>query len=229
VLATALIFTAIGYTAELNRAVGTLFVLGLVSYLVFAYRQERSNGRSQEHTAALEKAEGYEELHGIETPAQLKQETAAQRMGLILAFLGMAIGGLVVIVAGGGLLVEGAIALAREMGISETVIGLSIVAIGTSLPELVTCVVAALRGHSDIALGNIMGSNIYNILGIGGVTALISPTVIPPEIVSFDNFAMLAASFALLVVTKTGYKVTRLEGAALVAAYGAYLWIIWPK
>ena len=89
--------------------------------------------------------------------------------------------------------------------------------------------VAALRGHSDIALGNIMGSNIYNILGIGGVTALISPTVIPPEIVSFDNFAMLAASFALLVVTKTGYKVTRLEGAALVAAYGAYLWIIWPK
>ncbi len=107
-------------------------------------------------------------------------------------------------------------------------IGLTIVAIGTSLPELVTSVIAAIRRHGDMALGNILGSNIYNILAIAGVTALIAPTTIPPQIVRFDSFVMLAVSILLLIVARTGYRITRGEGAVLLACYGGYLFAIWP-
>ncbi|MFN3869832.1 MAG: sodium:calcium antiporter, partial [Hyphomicrobiaceae bacterium] len=95
--------------------------------------------------------------------------------------------------------------------------------------ELVTSVVASFRKHSDVALGNVLGSNIYNILGIGGTTALISPTVVPPEIVRFDNLVMLATAVLLLVVARTGFRINRLEGAVLLAGYGLYMFAIWPK
>jgi cation:H+ antiporter len=140
----------------------------------------------------------------------------------------MAFGGLAVVVIGGKLLVVGAIGFAQEIGISETVIGLTIVAIGTSLPELVTSVIAAIRRHGDMALGNILGSNIYNILAVAGVTALIAPTAIPPEIVRFDSLVMLAVSILLLVVARTGNRITRGEGAVLLACYGGYFYAIWP-
>jgi len=132
------------------------------------------------------------------------------------------------VIAGGKLLVDCATGVARSFGISETVIGLTVVAIGTSLPELVTSVIAAVRRQGDMALGNILGSNIYNILGIGGVTALIAPTVIPAQIVRFDNLIMLAVSAALLVIARTGYRIGRIEGLALMAGYGAYVWVVWP-
>jgi cation:H+ antiporter len=110
------------------------------------------------------------------------------------------------------------------------VIGLTIVAVGTSMPEFITSLVAALRKHSDVALGNIMGSNIYNVLGIGGVTGLLAPgaTPIPTEIASFDNYVMVGAALAMLVFAHTGLRVGRLEGLALLAGYGAYIWWLWP-
>jgi cation:H+ antiporter len=114
------------------------------------------------------------------------------------------------------------------MSISETVIGLTIVAIGTSLPELVTSVIAAIRRHGDMALGNILGSNIYNILAIAGVTALIAPTAIPQPIVRFDSLVMLAVSILLLVFARTGNRITRGEGVVLLGCYGWYLFAIWP-
>ncbi len=130
---------------------------------------------------------------------------------------------------GGGFLVKGAVSLARGFGISETIIGLTIVAVGTSMPEFVTSVVAAFKRQSDVALGNILGSNIYNILGIGGVTALISPTIVPPEIVSFDNLVMIATSVLLLVFAAAGRIIARLEGLALLTGYVVYGWMLWPK
>jgi cation:H+ antiporter len=119
--------------------------------------------------------------------------------------------------------------LARAFGISETVIGLTIVAVGTSTPELVTSVIAAIRKHSDVALGNVLGSNIYNILGIGGLTGIISPTAVPPEIVAFDNLVMLGVSLILVAMMYSGRTISRSEGGVLVLGYLVYLAVLWPK
>jgi cation:H+ antiporter len=132
------------------------------------------------------------------------------------------------VILGGRFFVEGAVGLARSFGISETVIGLTVVALGTSMPELVTSVLAALRKQSDIAFGNIVGSNIYNILGIGGTTALISPSVVPAEIVSFDNLVMLGVSGLLVLFAATGLRIARWEGGVLLAAYVGYIALLWP-
>jgi cation:H+ antiporter len=148
-------------------------------------------------------------------------------MNALLA-LAMAIGGLVLVIFGGKYFVEGAIIVARSFGISETVIGLTIVAIGTSMPEFITSVIAAIRKHSDVALGNILGSNIYNVFGIGGVTALISPTSIPEQIATFDNLVMVGISVLLMLLAWTGWRIGRREGALLLAGYVSYVWWIWP-
>jgi cation:H+ antiporter len=95
---------------------------------------------------------------------------------------------------GAKLLVEGAIELAAAAGISETVVGLTVVAVGTSLPELTVSLVAAFRREADVAFGNIVGSNIYNVLGILGITALVTPITVPPEIIAFDIWVMLGAT-----------------------------------
>jgi cation:H+ antiporter len=96
------------------------------------------------------------------------------------------------------------------------------------MPELVTSLLAALRRQSDVALGNVLGSNIYNILGIGGVTALISPTDMPAQIVTFDNLVMVGLSVVLLAMLYTGRRISRVEGAALLVAYVGYVWWLWP-
>jgi cation:H+ antiporter len=138
-------------------------------------------------------------------------------------------GGLVLVVIGGKFLVDGAVALARGYGISETVIGLTIVAVGTSMPELVTSVVAAFRRQAEVAFGNVVGSNIYNILGIGGVTALIAPTTVPPEMVRFDNLIMVGVSLVLFAFAWTGLRIGRREGGLLICGYLIYLVVLWPK
>lgn len=227
--AAAVIFVALGQLGlPLDRLVGALLVAGLIVYLRYAYLQEKSGAR-EGHTAAFEKREAHDELAFMPSGGAANLVGAASsRLTAIQVPLLMAVGGLAVVVLGGKLLVEGAIGLARHAGLSETLIGLTIVAVGTSLPELVTSVIAAIRRHSDVALGNILGSNIYNILGIGGVTALLAPTTIPAEIVRFDALVMLVATAALLVIARTGFRIGRLEGAALLAGYGLYLFAIWP-
>lgn len=227
VVLTAVALTAVGLLWSLDRIVGSLFLAGLVSYIVFAWRQERVVGGlpAGEHTAAYERAEAFEQLHA----PVLKPDAEALKAISIPISLGMALGGLVLVVFGGKFFVDGAVSLARGFGISETVIGLTIVAVGTSMPEFVTSIVAALRKQSDIALGNILGSNIYNILGIGGITALIAPTEVPRQIATFDNLVMVGISVALLVMARTGWKIGRVEGAVLVSGYVGYVWWIWPK
>ena len=130
-------------------------------------------------------------------------------------------GGLALLVAGARMLVSGAVSIAEAAGLSEAVIGLTILAAGTSLPELATSVVAALRGQSDIAIGNVVGSNIFNVLGILGVTSLLSPLA-PGGVGPVDLAVMLVLALALLPLLRTGFRVDRLEGGLLVLAYLGY-------
>ncbi|MGS0679948.1 calcium/sodium antiporter [Shewanella sp. 125m-7] len=130
--------------------------------------------------------------------------------------------GISMLVGGGILFVDGAVAMATSFGISEVIIGLTVVAIGTSMPELVTSIVAALKGQSDIAIGNVVGSNIFNVLGILGVTALIHP-IIGSEISNLDWAAMIALAVLLLPFAYTGLRIGRREGGLLIAGYLAYI------
>lgn len=121
------------------------------------------------------------------------------------------------------MLVDAAIQIAQQLGISDAVIGLTIVAVGTSFPELVTSVIAAYRRQGDIALGNVLGSNIYNILFIGGITGVVAPTAVPASIMGFDLWVLLATSVLVMVLALTGRRLGRIEGLTLVAAYCVYL------
>ena len=160
VLGSALLFTALGWVATLDRAVGTLLLLAMAAYVALSW------GAQQADSAAPSAAD-------------------RSRWGGILS-IGLLLLGLACAVGGGSLLVGGAVALSRGLGVSETVIGLTVVAVGTSLPELVTSVMAALRRQPKLALGNVLGSCVFNLLAVAGVTGLILPTAIPPEIRRFD-------------------------------------------
>jgi cation:H+ antiporter len=134
----------------------------------------------------------------------------------------MLVGGLALTIFAARLLVAGAVGLATDFGISETVIGLTVVAVGTSMPEMVTSLVAARKGQVDVALGNVIGSNIFNILGILGATAVIHPLEIPSAILEVDAWVMLAATLVLGAVALTGWRINRREGLAMAAAYVGY-------
>jgi cation:H+ antiporter len=209
---------ALGLLWMLDRWVGVLLLLALVAYIVFAFRQERLD--STDHGAAFGKAQAFTDAH----PPAL----AIGAPGGLLSASALLLAGLVMIVLGGGVLVDSAVVLARELDVSEAVIGLTIVAIGTSLPELVTSLAAAVRRQGDVALGSVLGSNIYNIFGIAGATALIAPTEIPASIARFDAPVMVAAAVLLMVVARTGWRVGRREGGLLLGCYAAYVWISWP-
>lgn len=225
VIVTAFLLTLVGLVWTLDRITGAVFLAGLAAYLVYAWRQERALAPETGHTAAFEKAAATESLD----PALRPQTPASPPKSLgWLSAAGFALCGLVLLVVGSHFFVGGAIDLARTLNISDTIIGLTIVAAGTSMPEMATSALAAIRRQADVAIGNVLGSNIYNILGIGGVTALISPTAIPDAIAGFDNFVMLGVSILLLILLWTGRRLSRIEGAVLFAGYGVYLWAIWP-
>lgn len=137
------------------------------------------------------------------------------------------LGGLAVLVFGSRLLVEHSVALAKDIGISEAVIGLTIVAAGTSMPELATSLVAAVRKQPDIAIGNVIGSNVFNILGILGLASLLSP-LNAPGISTVDYAAMIIVTVLHIPLLYTGRLLHRLEGVALLLLYGVYLSVLWP-
>jgi cation:H+ antiporter len=136
----------------------------------------------------------------------------------------LALVGLALLVAGSRFFVNGAVALAVLLGVSHTIIGLTIIAAGTSLPELATSVLAGMRGERDIALGNVVGSNIFNILGILGLCGLLSPHAVPvaASMLSFDIPVMIAVAVATLPVVLTGFRIDRIEGLLFLAFYAAY-------
>ena len=196
-LATALCL-AVVLTGTLGRVAGLAFVAGLAAYVVLAIR----------------------------TGAAVEPEPSEARPSMLRAIL-LFLGGLLVTLAAARALVFGAVDVATQLGVSEAVIGLTVVAIGTSLPELVTSIVAARRGQADLAFGNIVGSNIFNVLGILGITALVQPLAVPASIAAVDIWVMVGATVALVVAAVTGWRITRREGAAFVAAYAAYLvWLV---
>lgn len=138
------------------------------------------------------------------------------------------VAGLGTLVAGSRLFVDGATSLAKSLGVSDAVIGLTVVAAGTSLPELATSVLAAFRKQSDIAIGNVVGSNIFNVFCILGITATVSP-INSSEIGLLDGSAMLLLGVVLLPFALTGRRISRAEGAVLLATYGVYLFFLWPS
>lgn len=195
---------------HLDRVIGVVFIAALVGYILYVYREEKA--------------------HPDEPPAEVHQHMAeAARPGpkAIALSVGMAVVGIAVTIFGARFLVDAAVSIAQGFGISDTIIGLTIVAVGTSMPELVTSVMAAIKKQADVAYGNIIGSNIYNIFGILGVTALIQPIDVPPQIAQVDIWVMLAATALLVFFARSGFKLVRWEGGAFLAAYVAYTaWLI---
>lgn len=225
VLLTACLFATTSLLLPFDATLGWCFLALLATYLAYAWRQERVS-TAEGHTSAYELAEGYSQMR--DPPGRGWMAARIRRHAVIAAPLIMALAGLIIIIFGGHLLVDGAVRIAREYGISETVIGLTIVAIGTSMPEFVTSVVAALRGQPSVAVGNILGSNIYNILGVGGITAIMAPTIVPVQIVQYDNLVMVAACLLLLLFARTGFRINRMEGAVLLMCYAGYIFSLWP-
>lgn len=193
---------------DVGRVAGSLLLAGLVVYLTATFVFERRNDSrsAQMHVHEAEDA--------LPANPSLPLNTI------------MALGGLVAVIAGAGFLVEGATALARQAGISEGVIGLTVVAVGTSLPELATSVVAAYKRHADVALGNIIGSNIFNISAILGATAVVQPLAVPAEMARFDVWVALATALMLMAFAFTGSRLSRTEGGLLVGTYVGYVAIL---
>ncbi len=189
------VFIAIAMTGQIGRTSGVILILLLVAYTVWAYRSGQ-----------------------IDPADEVVIPNMRLPMGMALALLG--IGG---VIWGADLLVGAAIELAAAAGVSEAVIGLTLVAIGTSLPELATSVTAAIKRQGDLALGNIIGSNIFNVLGISGVTAVVSPLNIPEQIMTVDVWIMAGATVLMIGAAVTGWRITRAEGGVFVALYAGFL------
>jgi cation:H+ antiporter len=187
--------------AALSRLEGILLFAGLIAYIVATFRL------SAREDAAMEE----------EASAELPKPGRSAALEVV-----MIVGGLVALVTGADWFVRGAVDLARWFGLTEAVIGLTIVAAGTSLPELATSVVASFRRHTDIAIGNVVGSNIFNILAILGLTGIIHPFS-TQNILAFDAWSMLFFAMLLLPLAVTGCVLKRWEGAVLLLGYIGYV------
>ncbi len=192
---------ALAFDGRVGRVDGVLLAAGLAAYLAFAL------WLSRREAAVLEDEDG------VDGRGQPWWRSAL----LVLTGLGL-------LIVGARWLVEAAVALAQALGLSELVIGLTIVAAGTSLPEVVTSIIAALRGQRDIAVGNVVGSNIFNILGVLGLAAIVSPdgVAVAPAALTFDIPVMIAVAVACLPIFFTGHSIARWEGALFLFYYAAY-------
>ncbi|MDX9861723.1 MAG: calcium/sodium antiporter [Rhodospirillales bacterium] len=207
-VAATVVLAGLALIGGIGRPAAGLLVAGLVAYLTLTFFNERRNGS---------------------IPAQMHIHEAEDSLpanpSLPLNMLVTAIG-IAAVIAGAWFLVEGASALARRAGVSEGVIGLTVVAVGTSLPELATSVVAAYKRHADVALGNIIGSCIFNILAILGVTALVHPLPFPIEMARFDVWIALGTTLVLMIFAFTSRRLSRTEGGLMLAAYFGYIAIL---
>ena len=204
-MASMVLLAGLGLTGVINAWQGALMLVTLVAYVTWSYRLDRRNG-----TAVAD-------LHAREV-----EETAGVPVATWLVLLYVVVG-LLALIGGAKLLVDGAIGVARAAGISEPVIGLSLVAIGTSLPELAATAVAAWRRHTDVAVGNVLGSNLFNVMLILGAASMASPLPIADEFVRVDMWVMLGAGIVLIPVMVTGWKISRGEGILLLILYTAYI------
>ncbi|KJU76397.1 calcium/sodium antiporter [Pseudomonas sp. MDMC216] len=197
----------LAWDGSLSRLDGALLFAGILAYTAFLIYNARKDKGGEDDEFAKE--------FGLDEAP--KPYAWAINLGLIIA-------GLVLLVTGSNFLVEGAVTLARALGISELVIGLTVVAVGTSLPELATSILAAIKGERDIAVGNIVGSNIFNLLCVLGLASLVSPAAISvsPNALAFDFPVMIAVAVACLPIFFAGYRINRWEGLLFLAYYVAY-------
>ncbi|MDA3969809.1 MAG: calcium/sodium antiporter [Desulfobulbaceae bacterium] len=196
--ATAASFLLLGCTflGYVNRFGGLLFASLLILYTWYSYREGQ---KSEEHMPC-------------ETP------TSLLKINLFI------LGGLVLLAYGSGFFIDGAVDLALHLGISELVIGLSIAAVGTSLPELASCISAIRRRKTDILVGNVIGSNLFNILMVMGVTGIIFPFKLDPSLLLRDVPIMLIFTAILIPILYFKHRVSRLTGLCLLCGYGAYMY-----
>ncbi len=196
-----------GLDGKIGRLDGLLLFAGIVAYVVFAIHQSRKE--TQQVAAEYDREFGQ--------GGQMGPRQVVIQIALVIA-------GLALLVVGARWLVNGAVAMARSLGLSELIIGMTVIAAGTSLPEVATSVIASLRGERDIAVGNVVGSNIFNILAVLGLTAAAAPdgVTVPSSALRFDIPFMIAVSVACLPIFFTGYRIARWEGVLFLGYYVAY-------
>ncbi len=192
---------------SVGRLDGALLFAGIVGYVVFSIVQSRRETNRQVQ-------EEYAKEYGA------KPDGGSVPRNLALVVIGLLLLGL-----GARWLVDGAVLIARLLGMSELIIGLTVIAVGTSLPEIAASVVASLRGERDIAVGNAIGSNLFNIMAVLGLTGLVAPEgiAVSPAALNFDLPVMIAVAVACLPIFITGYRIDRWEGGLFIAYYAAYL------
>ncbi len=192
-------------TGLIGRMEGAVLLTALILFVWSMVRLSRRDVEVQEAAA-----------HAAQDEAPAGQPGLIGQSLLILLGMGLLFGG-------GELVVVGAVALAERAGISERVIGLTVVAMATSLPELVSSLIAALRGRTDVAVGNVIGSSIFNLLGIFGVAALLRPLEVHPRFLSGDVWWMLAFTLLFGVLALTRRRIARIEGAVVLVVFAAYM------
>jgi len=217
-LASTIFFIVIAMAGPITWLHGIALLLALGFVLADAFVTARNHRRDSHARAAAARAaatdEEIEEIEGAD-PSLSRAKIA---VFLALGLLGLPLGA--------ELLVGSSVNIARVLGVSETVIGLTLVAVGTSLPELATTVMAALRRQADVALGNVIGSNMFNLLAIVGLASLVGPIPVPPEMLRFDLWVMLGASLALTPFVFGGWRLGRVWGVLFVIVYLLYVVIL---
>lgn len=201
VIAASLLLWALCWDGRIDRLDGGVLLAAFAGLMVYMYRSARAE------------------------PPEVKEEfglVAAEKMRVWVASL-LVVVGLGALVGGAHLMVGAAVAMARDLGVSEWLIGVTVVAVGTSLPELAASAAGAWRGEADLVLGNVAGSNLFNILLILGATAVVQPVGVPPAAVNFELPVMTAFAVLMLLVVANGLRVHRWEGAVLVVAYVAFV------
>lgn len=199
-----LLFGWFSWSGQIGRPQGAVLLVLLAVFLIRAYWRDSHNGgaSAEIHAGEVKEFEGLNSLRMI-------------WMALLAGLVGVAFGA--------NMLVDGGVQLARAFGIGEEVIGLTVLAFGTSLPELAASVVAALRGHTEVALGNVVGSNLFNVLAVVGAVALVTPLEVPAQVLDFDLWMMLAITVVMMPYLTGGWRINRPTAAVFLTAYGAYI------
>jgi len=209
-LATSIIFIALAFLGPLGVWHGVILLSLMVAMLLESFIATKKHREAERCMVCVPG----DEVEGADP------EMPVWKIALYITL------GVIGLPLGAELLIKGALQIARELGVSEGVIGLTLVALGTSLPELATTVMAALRKHGDVALGNAIGSNMFNILGIMGITSFFGPLDIPLGMLHFDLWVMLAAALVIAPFVFWKRNITRLWGVVLTALYGLYLIVL---
>jgi len=204
VLVATVMLMILSIDGSLGLADAFIMLIMLAVYLIVAFRSESVNfTKSDQEFVSLQPTQGHKQS--------------------LLMSVFQTVCGLILLILGARFLLNGALGISDFLQISEAVVGLTVVAVGTSLPELTISLLAVTRGNTDVAVGNILGSNIFNLLGILGVSILFNPITVNPRIIEFDQWILLGTAILLFVFMMTGRKLTRGEGVILLCGYVVYV------